>query len=125
MTEVLFTSLLVQATSAMLAERPEVPWEIRSFRNAFLISYSQRIGERLAAINAEAVSAADNGSLLPVLASRSAAVDAATDAAFPELSPLSVSTSNAGGLLAGRAAANDAELLGHRVGGTTGLLDRT
>ena len=124
-TEVLFTSLLLQATSAMLAAQPDEAWRIKSFRNSFLVSYAYRIGERLDAVKSAAVADADDGSLLPVLTSRADAVDAALDTAFPSLTALKVSVSNTGGLLAGRAAADRADLHRQRVCGPTGLLDRT
>lgn len=124
-TEVLFTSLLVQATTAMLAAEPDSDFRIKSFRSSFLVAYGYRIGERLAEINDETVSDADDGSLLPVLASREAAVEAATEAVYPNLGALNVSMSNGGGILAGHAAADRADLHRQRVGGVSGSLDRT
>ena len=108
-----------------MAEQPPFAWEIKSFRSSFLISYGRRIGERLAAISDEAQAEVADGSLLPVLASRREAVDTARDEAFPDLRALRVSLSNADGLLAGQAAADQADLHRGRVRGATGLLDRT
>lgn len=49
--ELLFTSLLVQATSAMAAEGSRQGWDgrnrTRSFRSSFLTAFAVRIGERL------------------------------------------------------------------------------
>ena len=90
-TEVLFTSLLVQAQAAMHATAAAAPAgaraRSRSFRSAFLTAYAHRIGARLAEINAGVIADADAGrSILPVLAARSAAVDTAVDEMFGELS---------------------------------------
>jgi hypothetical protein len=117
--EVLFTSLLVQAVSAMTREGSRTDHaggsRTRSFRQSFLISYAHRIRERLSATNREQTEAAASESgaenLLPVLASRTEAVDRATTAMFP-----SVVTSSAGaawdeeGWAVGRAAADLAAL---------------
>lgn len=88
--ELLFTSLLVQANTAMLREGAKRDGygrsRTRAFRQSFLISYTIRIGERLseAAGHAEqAAAAAPTGhDLLPVLAARHRAVDEAMDAMF-------------------------------------------
>jgi hypothetical protein len=117
--EVLYTSLLVQATSAMVAAGSQVDRSgrsrTRSFRQSFLLAYAARIGQRLreaeAAGRAEAAEAYGEA-LLPVLAGRQAAVDAARDAAFPHTVSRSVSASNAGGWAAGSAAADLASLSG-------------
>jgi hypothetical protein len=50
--------------------------------------------------------------LLPVLADRTAAVEAASAAAFPDVTSRSVSVSNAAGWAAGAAAADLASLAG-------------
>jgi hypothetical protein len=117
--DVLYTSLLVQATSAMVAAGPQVDRggrsRTRSFRQAFLLAYATRIGQRLRAAEAasRAAAAEEYGdALLPVLADRSAAVQAAEAAAFPRLQQRSVSVSNAAGWAAGRAAADLALLSG-------------
>jgi hypothetical protein len=87
--ELLFTSLLVQASGAMLREGAKRDAHGRSrtraFRQSFLISYAIRIGERLAeaAGHAEKDAAVSSGrDLLPVLAARHQAVDDAVDAMF-------------------------------------------
>ncbi len=117
--EVLYTSLLVQATSAMVAAGSHVDVygrsRTRSFRHAFLLAYATRIGHRLREAEAasEAAAAAEYGeALLPVLADRSAAVEAARDAAFPGAVKRPVSVTNAAGWAAGRAAADLASLAG-------------
>jgi len=123
--DVLYTSLLVQATTAMVAAGSQVDRSgrsrTRSFRQAFLLAYASRIGQRLRAAEAasRAAAAEEYGeALLPVLADRSAAVRAAEAVAFPHLVSRSVSISNAAGWAAGKAAADLASLSGRaQVGG--------
>ncbi|PZH19680.1 aromatic acid decarboxylase [Streptomyces sp. NTH33] len=82
--ELLHTSLLVQATTAMTraeaAQRASGRRRTRTFRQSFLAAYAHRIGTRLAAA-AEAQVTED---LLPVLASRDVAVADRLDRMFPE-----------------------------------------
>lgn len=119
--EMLFTSLLVQATAAMVHAGPRRDARgrsrTRSFRHAFLNAYAARIGERLRDAAGEAASraAADAGGkdLLPVLAARDLAVEKAVDAMFPNLARgRAGSVSNYEGWVAGRAAADLASLNG-------------
>jgi hypothetical protein len=117
-TEMLFTSLLVQLQTAMhaAAARNSAGSHERSrgFRSAFVLAFAQRVEERLAEINAAIVAdvEADIGhSLLPVLAARSAVVDAAVDEMFGKLSSLSSRRSVDGaGWVSGRMAADRAQL---------------
>ena len=117
--DVLYTSLLVQATSAMVAAGAQYDRygrsRTRSFRQSFLLSYANRIGDRLRAaeVAAESAAAEEYGdAVLPVLADRSAAVDALRDATFPGAVNRSMSVNNAAGWAAGRAAADMASLSG-------------
>ncbi len=117
--DLLYTSLLVQATSAMVAAGSQVDRygrsRTRSFRQAFLLAYAGRIGQRLREAEAASQAAAteDYGAaLLPVLTDRSATVAAAEAAAFPRLERRSVSVSNSAGWHAGHAAADLASLSG-------------
>ncbi|NKZ03398.1 DUF2786 domain-containing protein [Actinomadura latina] len=119
--EMLFTSLLVQATSAMVHAGPRRDERgrsrTRSFRHAFLNAYAARIGERLREAAGEAAdrAAADAGGkdLLPVLAARDRAVEQAVDTMFPNLAKgRAGSVSNYEGWVAGRAAADLASLNG-------------
>lgn len=120
--ELLFTSLLVQATTAMLAVGSQTDaWgrsRTRSFRTSFLLSFSVRIGERLAEATADAEQevAAQGGAaatdLLPVLADRAEAVLAERDRAFPQLRTARTTVSNGQGWSAGRRAAERASLTG-------------
>jgi hypothetical protein len=116
--ELLTTSLLVQADRAMLAAGRQVDWRgqsrTRSFRYSFLVSYAQRIGERLAdvadAARMELARELGDGRLLPVLASRERAVRERVRELFPRLVSRPISVSNAAGWTAGRAAADLAVL---------------
>lgn len=80
--EVLFTSLLVQATRAMTEAGRQRDAagrsRTRSFRQSFLTGFALRIGERLRQASRTATEAAgDSGALLPVLASRETQLDQA------------------------------------------------
>jgi len=113
--ELLTTSLLVQATHAMMAagRQLDVRGKVsrtRSFRQSFLVAYADRIGERLSTAAQAEVQATDSSRLLPVLAARSRAVDELFSSMFPSLVSKSVSVSNAAGWGAGRAAADLARL---------------
>ncbi|WP_346048393.1 DUF2786 domain-containing protein [Actinomadura chokoriensis] len=130
--EILYTSLLVQATSAMVHAGPRRDAlgrsRTRSFRHAFLNAYAARIGERLRDAAGEAAdrAAADAGGkdLLPVLAARDRAVERAVDTMFPNLAKgRAGSVSNYEGWLAGRAAADLASLNGRSE--VTGASDRS
>ena len=88
--ELLFTSLLVQANTAMLREGAKRDAcgrsRTRAFRQSFLVAYALRIGERLsqATVHAEqeAVATSSGQDLLPVLKVRHQAVDDAVDEMF-------------------------------------------
>lgn len=117
-TELVFTSLLVQATRSMTHAAPG-PGEggrssIRSFRQSFLTSYATRIGERLrsttTAVGEEMAQSSGGTGLLPVLAAREGAVQAAFERRFPELTQKTTTISNAAGWASGRAAADQASL---------------
>lgn len=116
-TELLFTSLLTQATSSMVAAGKSVDYagtsRTKSFRRTFIISFATRVGERLReageAATADAVETF-GGSLLPVLTSRTAQVQAHQDTVFPNVRAKRSSVSNAAGWHAGRDAANRALL---------------
>ncbi|MEU6057120.1 DUF2786 domain-containing protein [Streptomyces sp. NPDC047097] len=90
--ELLYTSLLVQGMAAMSrAEREQRAGgrkRTKTFRQSFLLAYAHRLGDRLEAaaerVTADAAAGAEAAGLLPVLASRDAAVSARADAMFPE-----------------------------------------
>ena len=115
--EVLYTSLLVQATKAMTASgavRDSTGRSrTRSFRQSFLIGFARRIGERLQTATQTATDDAidvHGSNLLPVLAGRTADVEDAIATMFPHLVANSARVSNAAGWAAGRAAADLAHL---------------
>jgi hypothetical protein len=136
--ELLFTSLLVQANSAMLRSGARKDSSGRSrtraFRQSFLVSYAVRIGERLseAAGNAEQEALAEQAAphrgaaqqgaattggkdLVPFLAARHRAVDDAVDAMFGDTltHTRAVRATDAEGWYSGRAAADLASLHNH------------
>ncbi|MFJ8668603.1 DUF2786 domain-containing protein [Streptomyces sp. NPDC093600] len=84
--ELLYTSLLVQGTSAMTRAEAEQRAggrkRTKSFRQSFLLAYANRLGARLASTSRRV--AAETPTLLPVLASRDVAVTSRTDELFPE-----------------------------------------
>ncbi len=116
--ELLFTSLLVQAQTALAAAgeaaAPGARTRRASFRSAFFVSFASRIGERLNQVNDQVfaeVEAERGGAFLPVLASRADAVDDYLDAHFGELSSGRVRAGyDAAGWARGRQAADDAQL---------------
>jgi hypothetical protein len=120
-TEMLFTSLLVQATSAMVRAGSRRSGDGRSrtraFRQSFLVAYAVRIGERLT----EAAGAAERAvaeetpgrNLLPVLASREREVTEAVESIFTNLTRTrGARVTDEEGWASGRAAADLAALHG-------------
>ena len=122
-TELLFTSLLVQATRAMIQAKPATDEygrnTTRSFRQSFLTAYASRIGERLSAatdeVSQEAADSAGGAQLLPVLAARDDAVRDAFEKQFPELTHHTATINNRQGWASGRAAADRASLHGRQA----------
>jgi hypothetical protein len=117
--ETLFTSLLVQATRAVTREGPRLDGSGRSrtraFRQAFLLAFAQRIGERLAQESArserDAASAPGGERLLPVLAARDAEVDRALAQLFPRVRySRATAAGDADAWASGRAAADLADV---------------
>jgi hypothetical protein len=120
LTELLFTSLLVQASRALTETGRAGPSRTRSpsFRRSFLLAYALRIGERLEEARAAGTAQAEadvGGALVPVLTARAEAVDEATDALFPDLRTVQTRISNAQGWHAGRLAAEHADLRAGRT----------
>lgn len=116
--EMLFTSLLVQAQAAVAEAARHAPPGTRtrsqSYRSSFLLSYSQRVGDRLTQINdavyAEA-EAQSGASFLPILRSREAELDDYMSKQFGDLirSPVRGGR-DAAGWASGRVAADNARL---------------
>jgi hypothetical protein len=119
--EMLFTALLVHATKQMMLplHLASTPASSRanasrpSYRRSFLLSYANRIGARLseAASAATEVALASAGqALLPVLANRDRGVEEALHQMFPATRTIKLSSNDAAGWAAGRAAADMADL---------------
>ncbi|WP_455568862.1 DUF2786 domain-containing protein [Streptomyces inhibens] len=120
--EMLYTSLLLQATAAMNRAGDEYHARGRSrrtrdFRQTFLVGYADRIRDRLAAATEAATAAATAESadaapdLLPVLAARELAVEETTTALFPDTAPVRLrGVRDVDGWHQGRAAADRARL---------------
>ncbi len=113
--ELLSTSLLVQATRAMVSAGSQISRtgrsRTRSYRQSFLLAYATRIGERLStARDVSTAAVADSARLLPVLAARERVVEELFETMFPQSVSRSYSVGNAAGWNAGRAAADLAVL---------------
>lgn len=112
--ELLTTSLLLQATRAMVGAGRQTDRHghsrTRSYRQSFLMAYAGRIGERLREATDTDTAAAADPRLLPVLADRQKAVDNLFEEMFSNTVTRSFSVSNAAGWGAGRAAADAARL---------------
>lgn len=112
--DLLFTSLLVQATRAMSDTGRAGTRQTRSpsFRRAFLLAYALRIGERLIEVRDQVTREASVGhaELVPVLNQRAHAVDDVFGQLFPEMFTVESRAVNARGWHAGRLAAENADL---------------
>ncbi|GAB3947414.1 DUF2786 domain-containing protein [Micromonospora vulcania] len=116
--ELLYTSLLVQATAAMLRgraeRRPGSGRRTRVWDESFLNAFALRIGERLRAAtdaaDREAAETAGPERLLPVLAARGAAVQERLDTLFPGVTRHRLSVRDAEGWSSGTSAADRASL---------------
>ncbi|WP_369198427.1 DUF2786 domain-containing protein [Streptomyces djakartensis] len=109
--ELLYTSLLVQATTAMTkaeaAQRAGGRKRTKTFRQSFLAAYAHRVGVRLAAAAETQVT----DDLLPVLASREVAVTGRLDRMFPETTTTRLrSVRDAAGWTEGAQAADRAQV---------------
>ncbi|MGW5482564.1 DUF2786 domain-containing protein [Streptomyces sp. NPDC004008] len=87
--ELLYTSLLVQATAAMTkaeaAQRKGGRKRTKTFRQSFLAAYAHRIGDRLRAVAEAQVDGSEGDrDLLPVLAARDVAVVDHMERMFPD-----------------------------------------
>ncbi|MCX4665440.1 DUF2786 domain-containing protein [Streptomyces sp. NBC_01381] len=114
--ELLHTSLLLQGTTAMTkaeaGQRAGGRKRTKTFRQAFLLAYANRLGARLAA-TAEHVAdeSPEAGELLPVLAARDVAVTASTERMFPATTTTRVrGATDAEGWHSGTTAADQAHL---------------
>jgi len=108
-TELLFTSLLIQATRAMAdaGHRDGSSSRSSTFRRSFLLAYATRVGERLQEAD-RAATATYGTDLVPLLQREAAAVDAEFDRQFPAVRQGGPTQVDARGWEAGRAAAERA-----------------
>lgn len=118
--EMLFTSLLIQATRAMTeAGESNQAYSLRRstrFRRSFLSGYAVRIGQRLSEAN-EAATAGYGAELVPVFSQQRGAIDAECDRLFPNLTSRgSGGWLNAQGWQEGTAAADQAVFPAARIG---------
>jgi Protein of unknown function (DUF2786) len=112
--ELLYTSLLVQASTAMMraGSRKDAYGRsrTRSFRQSFLDAFAIRIGQRLLAateeVGVQAAAEEGSGRLLPVLAARTDKVRQTMESWFPNASFSAVKSGNAEGWASGTAAAD-------------------
>ncbi|MFD0006007.1 DUF2786 domain-containing protein [Streptomyces sp. NPDC127178] len=113
--ELLYTSLLVQAQTAMTkaeaAQRAGGRKRTKTFRQSFLAAYAHRIGTRLT----EAAQTQVTPDLLPVLATREVAVTYRLDRMFPETTTTRVrGVSDEAGWVEGSQAADRAQVAPRR-----------
>jgi hypothetical protein len=120
--EMLFTSLLLQATNVITSHGSVVDeWgqnQTRAFRHSFLVSFAWTIGERLSENEERATTTADaahHGEVLPVLADRRSQVDDAIETTFPGARTMTTSVSSHDGLAAGQTAGRRADVGNPRV----------
>jgi hypothetical protein len=115
--EMLFTSLLIQATRAMAeagARRTGAFERSASFRRSFLMAYALRIGERLRESSVAAVDSYGTD-LVPVLKRQEDAVQAEYERLFPRTRTARAGSYNGAGWQAGRAAADRATFTAGRL----------
>jgi hypothetical protein len=120
--DLLFTSLLLQAATAMLREHNTG----RAFRRAFLIGFAGVVGQRLEDARAEAVAESGGTSTEIALRGRHDEVQAAMREAFPRLGTKKTSVSDGGGLVAGQQSGAKANLStsDRQLGGRRSALPR-
>lgn len=128
----LYTSLLIQATGQITAQRPSDSdvnsryyyrrESVAAYRRAWLLGFALKVGERLR--EAERCAAAQTADHMPgvstalVLRDRSALVDQRYADLFPNARPRSHQVSSANGYRSGQSAGERADLGSTRVGGS-------
>lgn len=124
LTEMLFTSLLVQASNVVLKERP-ANGALKSYRRAFIVGFARAVNDRLLEVRDRIAheAAETTPGVLPVLASRKEQVDAEVGERFPGLGSMSLTVSNPGGYNAGQRAGRQADLDKLRLGSARARLD--
>jgi hypothetical protein len=117
MVELLFTSLLLQASTAMRVASDGHP-RVKAFRRSFLFGYASTVGARLKAVRQETVqeaATATPGTEL-VLVDRQARVDSAFEREFPRLGKFRATMSSGSGFMSGRDAGVRADLSARQTG---------
>ncbi len=115
--ELLFTSLLIQATRAMTAaghQRAGSFDRSATFRRSFLAAYAHRVGERLVEAD-ETTTVSYGAELVPLLARQREAVDAEFERQFPHTKSVSGGYLDARGWNAGLEAADRAVFVAGRL----------
>ncbi|WAC96944.1 DUF2786 domain-containing protein [Streptomyces sp. NA13] len=117
--ELLYTSLLVQAATAMsraeAAQRAGGRKRTKTFRQSFMLAYAHRLGDRLAETARAATETLAAADLLPVLAGRDLAVTEETRRLFPRTTTTRVrGADDRAGWDDGTRAADRAGVDGHR-----------
>jgi hypothetical protein len=120
--EMLFTSLLVQSTTALARVRVPAHEHKAAFRRSWMAGFRQAVSTRLLQAERRAEQSAEaqhagGASTSLVLADRSARVDEAMHQAYPFLQRGRPRTLSGGGGASGYAAGKRADLGGARVGG--------
>lgn len=115
--EELFTSLLVQATTALQREGSKSDRYGRSrttrFRRSFLVAFGHRVSERLRHATDETVRTAEaqtGSALVPILVRREQAADEAVERVFQDLKSVSVSATDWEGYRSGTRLGDRADL---------------
>lgn len=116
--DVLYTSLMIQATVAMKAATIPVGENTTAFRRSFLFGFSERVAERLREANrivTDQIQAESDESVALVLVDRQEAVDEDLFRRYGKLPRLGAAARLArSGIGAGRAAGGRADLAGNR-----------
>ena len=123
--ELLYTSLLLQATAALGRTRPPAGETVAAYRRSWLAGFTTSVGRRLAAAEDRAARQAGEshewpasgaGSMALVLADRSAHVEARIEQEYPALGRARRRTLSGSGAASGWASGQRADLGGTHVG---------
>jgi Protein of unknown function (DUF2786) len=119
-TELLYTSLLVQAAYGVAVAAVPYGEQVAAFRRSWLVGFTYAVGRRLSLAerraSSEAESARPGPSVALVLADRGSKVDRRVDEAYPRLRSSSPRRLQGSGIEGGYAAGQRADLGGVRVG---------
>lgn len=118
-TELLFTSLLVQASYGLAAAHVPVDESVAAFRRSWLVGFTQAVGKRLLEAERRAAATDDAGdgpSMALVLADRGDRVDRRVTEFYPRLGRAAPRRLMGSGRRSGYAAGERADLGGARLG---------